>query len=155
MNEGPGNVCRDALMSAHKAYWTSRSCADLESDANCYRVMSLCRGFSIQRCIMLKHLSKEAEETLLGSQSPPAKRPCSDLQVNHKLKPSPAPPKKCAVPDRSKESLQQQFDHLWLYWIIMQSHHALCFCYLCSPSVKENLIALPLPCVRHGVSTNV
>ncbi|XP_040048380.2 acetyl-coenzyme A synthetase, cytoplasmic isoform X2 [Gasterosteus aculeatus] len=39
------------------------------------------KGFSIQRCIMLKHLSKEAEETLLGSQSPPAKRPCSDLQV--------------------------------------------------------------------------
>lgn len=93
MNEGLGNVCRDALMSAHKAYWTSRSCADLESDANDYRVMSLCRGFSIQRCIMLKHLSKEAEETLLGSQSPPAKRPCSDLQVNHELKPSPAPPK--------------------------------------------------------------
>ncbi|KAL6119662.1 acss2 [Pungitius sinensis] len=39
------------------------------------------KGFSIQRCIMLKHLSKDAEETLLGSQSPPAKRPCSDLQV--------------------------------------------------------------------------
>uniref|UniRef100_A0AAQ4P9W4 Propionate--CoA ligase n=1 Tax=Gasterosteus aculeatus aculeatus TaxID=481459 RepID=A0AAQ4P9W4_GASAC len=49
------------------------------------------KGFSIQRCIMLKHLSKEAEETLLGSQSPPAKRPCSDLQVNHELKPSPVP----------------------------------------------------------------
>ncbi|TNN87768.1 Acetyl-coenzyme A synthetase, cytoplasmic [Liparis tanakae] len=39
------------------------------------------KGFSIQRCIMLKHLSKEAEETPLGSQSPPAKRPCPDLQV--------------------------------------------------------------------------
>ncbi|XP_031700894.1 acetyl-coenzyme A synthetase, cytoplasmic isoform X2 [Anarrhichthys ocellatus] len=39
------------------------------------------KGFSIQRCIMLKHLSKEAEETPLGSQSPPAKRSCPDLQV--------------------------------------------------------------------------
>ncbi|KAM6929399.1 acetyl-coenzyme A synthetase, cytoplasmic isoform 2-T2 [Lycodopsis pacificus] len=39
------------------------------------------KGFSIQRCIMLKHLSKEAEETPLGSQSPPAKRACPDLQV--------------------------------------------------------------------------
>ncbi|XP_075952973.1 acetyl-coenzyme A synthetase, cytoplasmic [Anarhichas minor] len=38
------------------------------------------KGFSIQRCIMLKHLSKEAEETPLGSQSPPAKRSCPDLQ---------------------------------------------------------------------------
>ncbi|XP_068452789.1 acetyl-coenzyme A synthetase, cytoplasmic isoform X3 [Clinocottus analis] len=39
------------------------------------------KGFSIQRCIMLKHLSREAEETPLGSQSPPAKRFCPDLQV--------------------------------------------------------------------------
>ncbi|XP_059188546.1 acetyl-coenzyme A synthetase, cytoplasmic-like [Centropristis striata] len=38
------------------------------------------KGFPIQRCIMLKHLSKEAEETPLGSQSPPAKRSCPDLQ---------------------------------------------------------------------------
>ncbi|XP_029291580.1 acetyl-coenzyme A synthetase, cytoplasmic-like isoform X3 [Cottoperca gobio] len=39
------------------------------------------KGFPIQRCIMLKHLSREAEETPLGSQSPPAKRSCPDLQV--------------------------------------------------------------------------
>ncbi|XP_054465914.1 acetyl-coenzyme A synthetase, cytoplasmic-like isoform X3 [Anoplopoma fimbria] len=39
------------------------------------------KGVSIQRCIMLKHLSKEAEESPLGSQSPPAKRSCPDLQV--------------------------------------------------------------------------
>uniref|UniRef100_A0A667YP94 Acetyl-coenzyme A synthetase, cytoplasmic n=1 Tax=Myripristis murdjan TaxID=586833 RepID=A0A667YP94_9TELE len=39
------------------------------------------KGFPLQRCIMLKHLSKEAEETPLGSQSPPAKRACPDLQV--------------------------------------------------------------------------
>ncbi|XP_056278735.1 acetyl-coenzyme A synthetase, cytoplasmic isoform X2 [Pseudoliparis swirei] len=39
------------------------------------------KGFCIERCIMLKHLSKEAEETPLGSQSPPAKRSCPDLQV--------------------------------------------------------------------------
>uniref|UniRef100_A0A8C2ZA87 Acetyl-coenzyme A synthetase, cytoplasmic n=1 Tax=Cyclopterus lumpus TaxID=8103 RepID=A0A8C2ZA87_CYCLU len=39
------------------------------------------KGFSIQRCIMLKHLSKEADETPLGSRSPPAKRSCPDLQV--------------------------------------------------------------------------
>uniref|UniRef100_A0A8C7DTC1 Acetyl-coenzyme A synthetase n=1 Tax=Oncorhynchus kisutch TaxID=8019 RepID=A0A8C7DTC1_ONCKI len=33
------------------------------------------------RCIMLKHLSKEVEAIPLVSQSPPAKRPCPDLQV--------------------------------------------------------------------------
>uniref|UniRef100_A0A4W6EZ42 Propionate--CoA ligase n=1 Tax=Lates calcarifer TaxID=8187 RepID=A0A4W6EZ42_LATCA len=38
------------------------------------------KGFPIEKCIMLKHLSKEAEETSLGSQSPPAKRSCPDLQ---------------------------------------------------------------------------
>ncbi|XP_071370909.1 acetyl-coenzyme A synthetase, cytoplasmic-like, partial [Centroberyx affinis] len=38
------------------------------------------KGFPVQKCIMLKHLSKEAEETPLGSQSPPAKRSCPDLQ---------------------------------------------------------------------------
>lgn len=38
------------------------------------------KGFPVQRCIMLKHLSKEADETPLGSQSPPAKRSCPDLQ---------------------------------------------------------------------------
>uniref|UniRef100_A0A8C4F166 Acetyl-coenzyme A synthetase, cytoplasmic n=1 Tax=Dicentrarchus labrax TaxID=13489 RepID=A0A8C4F166_DICLA len=43
--------------------------------------LSLCRGFPVKRCIMLKHLSKEAEETPLGSHSPPAKRSCPDLQV--------------------------------------------------------------------------
>ncbi|XP_035772314.1 acetyl-coenzyme A synthetase, cytoplasmic-like [Neolamprologus brichardi] len=36
-------------------------------------------GFPVGRCIMLKHLSKEPEG-ILGSQSPPAKRPCPDLQ---------------------------------------------------------------------------
>ncbi|XP_076597560.1 acetyl-coenzyme A synthetase, cytoplasmic isoform X3 [Chaetodon auriga] len=35
------------------------------------------KGFPVQRCIMLKHLSKDAE----GSESPPAKRSCPDLQV--------------------------------------------------------------------------
>ncbi|XP_040902870.1 acetyl-coenzyme A synthetase, cytoplasmic isoform X5 [Toxotes jaculatrix] len=39
------------------------------------------KGFPVEKCIMLKHLSKEAEETSLGSQSPPAKRSCPDLQV--------------------------------------------------------------------------
>uniref|UniRef100_A0A8C4GPS7 Propionate--CoA ligase n=1 Tax=Dicentrarchus labrax TaxID=13489 RepID=A0A8C4GPS7_DICLA len=38
------------------------------------------KGFPVKRCIMLKHLSKEAEETPLGSHSPPAKRSCPDLQ---------------------------------------------------------------------------
>lgn len=47
--------------------------------------LCVCRGFPVKTCIMLKHLSKEAEETPLGSQSPPAKRSCPDLQVNHKL----------------------------------------------------------------------
>ncbi|XP_068190182.1 acetyl-coenzyme A synthetase, cytoplasmic isoform X3 [Antennarius striatus] len=39
------------------------------------------KGFPVQRCIMLKHLSKEAEEDPPRSQSPPPKRPCPDLQV--------------------------------------------------------------------------
>uniref|UniRef100_A0A8C8I6G5 Propionate--CoA ligase n=1 Tax=Oncorhynchus tshawytscha TaxID=74940 RepID=A0A8C8I6G5_ONCTS len=39
------------------------------------------RSFPVQRCIMLKHLSKEVEAIPLVSQSPPAKRPCPDLQV--------------------------------------------------------------------------
>uniref|UniRef100_A0A7N8WKN9 Acetyl-coenzyme A synthetase, cytoplasmic n=1 Tax=Mastacembelus armatus TaxID=205130 RepID=A0A7N8WKN9_9TELE len=45
--------------------------------------MRKCRdkGFPVEKCIMLKHLSKEAEKTHLGSQSPPAKRSCPDLQV--------------------------------------------------------------------------
>ncbi|XP_060914290.1 acetyl-coenzyme A synthetase, cytoplasmic-like isoform X3 [Labrus mixtus] len=45
--------------------------------------MQKCRdkGFPIKRCIMLKHLSKDVEESPLGSQSPPAKRTCPDLQV--------------------------------------------------------------------------
>ncbi|XP_068599527.1 acetyl-coenzyme A synthetase, cytoplasmic isoform X2 [Brachionichthys hirsutus] len=38
------------------------------------------KGFPVQRCIMLKHLSKEAQESPLRSQSPPAKRPCPELQ---------------------------------------------------------------------------
>ncbi|XP_068190177.1 acetyl-coenzyme A synthetase, cytoplasmic isoform X2 [Antennarius striatus] len=38
------------------------------------------KGFPVQRCIMLKHLSKEAEEDPPRSQSPPPKRPCPDLQ---------------------------------------------------------------------------
>nr|XP_020464768.1 acetyl-coenzyme A synthetase, cytoplasmic-like isoform X3 [Monopterus albus] len=39
------------------------------------------KGFPVEKCIMLKHLSKETEETHLGSQSPPAKRCCPDLQI--------------------------------------------------------------------------
>uniref|UniRef100_A0A8C7KQY7 Propionate--CoA ligase n=1 Tax=Oncorhynchus kisutch TaxID=8019 RepID=A0A8C7KQY7_ONCKI len=39
------------------------------------------KSFPVQRCIMLKHLSKEVEAIPLSSQSPPAKRPCPDLQV--------------------------------------------------------------------------
>ncbi|CAB1427300.1 unnamed protein product [Pleuronectes platessa] len=35
------------------------------------------KGFLLDKCIMLRHLSKEAEDT---SQSPPAKRACPDLQ---------------------------------------------------------------------------
>uniref|UniRef100_A0A674CUH0 Propionate--CoA ligase n=1 Tax=Salmo trutta TaxID=8032 RepID=A0A674CUH0_SALTR len=38
------------------------------------------RSFPVQRCIMLKHLSKEVEAAPLVSQSPPAKRTCPDLQ---------------------------------------------------------------------------
>ncbi|XP_048861411.1 acetyl-coenzyme A synthetase, cytoplasmic isoform X2 [Brienomyrus brachyistius] len=40
------------------------------------------KNFSIQKCIMLKHLSKEcsAPSPALGSQSPPAKRTCPNLQ---------------------------------------------------------------------------
>ncbi|XP_029012250.1 acetyl-coenzyme A synthetase, cytoplasmic isoform X2 [Betta splendens] len=38
-------------------------------------------GFPVKKCIMLKHLSKEAEDAALGCQSPPAKRSCPDLQV--------------------------------------------------------------------------
>ncbi|XP_021422190.2 acetyl-coenzyme A synthetase, cytoplasmic isoform X1 [Oncorhynchus mykiss] len=38
------------------------------------------KSFPVQRCIMLKHLSKEVEAIPLSSQSPPAKRPCPDLQ---------------------------------------------------------------------------
>ncbi|XP_077369779.1 acetyl-coenzyme A synthetase, cytoplasmic isoform X2 [Festucalex cinctus] len=36
------------------------------------------KGFSLERCIVLKHLSKEAQEASFSS--PPAKRPCPDLQ---------------------------------------------------------------------------
>ncbi|XP_077464643.1 acetyl-coenzyme A synthetase, cytoplasmic isoform X1 [Stigmatopora argus] len=36
------------------------------------------KGFALECCIVLKHLSKEAHETSL--KSPPAKRPCPDLQ---------------------------------------------------------------------------
>ncbi|KAF3697372.1 Acetyl-coenzyme A synthetase, cytoplasmic [Channa argus] len=39
------------------------------------------KGFPVEKCIVLKHLSKETEDTPLGSQSPPAKRSCPDLQV--------------------------------------------------------------------------
>uniref|UniRef100_A0A665W431 Propionate--CoA ligase n=1 Tax=Echeneis naucrates TaxID=173247 RepID=A0A665W431_ECHNA len=44
------------------------------------------KGFPLEKCIMLKHLSKE-EETSVGSQSPPAKRPCPDLQKMKSLRP--------------------------------------------------------------------
>ncbi|XP_060930210.1 acetyl-coenzyme A synthetase, cytoplasmic isoform X2 [Limanda limanda] len=36
------------------------------------------KGFPLDKCIVLRHLSKETEDT---SQSPPAKRACPDLQV--------------------------------------------------------------------------
>uniref|UniRef100_A0A8B9L1J7 Acetyl-coenzyme A synthetase, cytoplasmic n=1 Tax=Astyanax mexicanus TaxID=7994 RepID=A0A8B9L1J7_ASTMX len=40
------------------------------------------KSFPVERCIVLKHLSKEEHESLsLGSLSPPAKRSCPDLQV--------------------------------------------------------------------------
>ncbi|KAL1021361.1 hypothetical protein UPYG_G00012320 [Umbra pygmaea] len=38
------------------------------------------KGFPVEKCIMLKHLSKEAEAPPLGCLSPPAKRPCPDMQ---------------------------------------------------------------------------
>uniref|UniRef100_A0A8C7ZM61 Propionate--CoA ligase n=1 Tax=Oryzias sinensis TaxID=183150 RepID=A0A8C7ZM61_9TELE len=38
------------------------------------------KGFPVKRCIVLKHLSKEPEESM-DSHSPPAKRSCPDLQV--------------------------------------------------------------------------
>uniref|UniRef100_A0A8B9L3D2 Acetyl-coenzyme A synthetase, cytoplasmic n=1 Tax=Astyanax mexicanus TaxID=7994 RepID=A0A8B9L3D2_ASTMX len=47
------------------------------------------KSFPVERCIVLKHLSKEEHESLsLGSLSPPAKRSCPDLQVNHDLSPT-------------------------------------------------------------------
>ncbi|XP_029975072.1 acetyl-coenzyme A synthetase, cytoplasmic isoform X2 [Salarias fasciatus] len=39
------------------------------------------KGFPVKKCIVLKHLSKETEDNL-GSQSPPTKRLCPDLQEN-------------------------------------------------------------------------
>ncbi|KAJ8015990.1 hypothetical protein DPEC_G00002480 [Dallia pectoralis] len=44
--------------------------------------MQKCRdkSFPVEKCIMLKHLSKEVEATPLVSKSPPAKRPCPDMQ---------------------------------------------------------------------------
>lgn len=39
------------------------------------------KSFSVEKCIMLKHLTKEDEGTTPGSLSPPAKRACPDLQV--------------------------------------------------------------------------
>ncbi|KAL4655461.1 acetyl-coenzyme A synthetase, cytoplasmic isoform X1 [Arapaima gigas] len=42
------------------------------------------KSFSIRRCIMLKHLSKEESVLPEGSQSPPAKRTCPDLQEKQK-----------------------------------------------------------------------
>lgn len=50
-----------------------------ESDAF---FLHLCRGFPVKKSIMLKHLSKEPEG-VLGSQSPPAKRVCPDLEVKN------------------------------------------------------------------------
>ncbi|XP_004086410.1 acetyl-coenzyme A synthetase, cytoplasmic isoform X2 [Oryzias latipes] len=43
------------------------------------------KGFPVKRCIVLKHLSKEPEESV-GSHSPPAKRSCPDLQDKQKGK---------------------------------------------------------------------
>lgn len=45
------------------------------------------KGFPVERCIMLRHLTRGQEEeggSPLGSQSPPAKRPCPDLQDKQK-----------------------------------------------------------------------
>ncbi|XP_051516193.1 acetyl-coenzyme A synthetase, cytoplasmic-like isoform X3 [Myxocyprinus asiaticus] len=39
------------------------------------------KSFSVEKCIVLKHLTKEDEATIPGSLSPPAKRACPDLQV--------------------------------------------------------------------------
>ncbi|XP_051961611.1 acetyl-coenzyme A synthetase, cytoplasmic-like isoform X2 [Xyrauchen texanus] len=39
------------------------------------------KSFSVEKCIVLKHLTKEEEATMPGSLSPPAKRACPDLQV--------------------------------------------------------------------------
>uniref|UniRef100_A0A8B9L484 Acetyl-coenzyme A synthetase, cytoplasmic n=1 Tax=Astyanax mexicanus TaxID=7994 RepID=A0A8B9L484_ASTMX len=42
------------------------------------------KSFPVERCIVLKHLSKEEHESLsLGSLSPPAKRSCPDLRLHH------------------------------------------------------------------------
>ncbi|KAM4736850.1 acetyl-coenzyme A synthetase, cytoplasmic isoform 2-T2 [Anableps anableps] len=54
------------------------------------------KGFPVKKCIMLKHLSKEAEE-VVGSQSPPAKRACPDLEEKRtgkvkKTRPAPKVP---------------------------------------------------------------
>ncbi|XP_072552446.1 acetyl-coenzyme A synthetase, cytoplasmic isoform X2 [Salminus brasiliensis] len=43
------------------------------------------KSFPVERCIVLKHLSKEEQEaSSLGSLSPPAKRSCPDLQEKQK-----------------------------------------------------------------------
>lgn len=65
-----------------------------------WRASALCRGFPVERCIMLRHLSKAAEEAPPGSQSPPAKRACPDPQVNTTETPlehSVAVPSRCPI----------------------------------------------------------
>ncbi|XP_056450486.1 acetyl-coenzyme A synthetase, cytoplasmic isoform X1 [Gadus chalcogrammus] len=56
------------------------------------------KEFPVRRCIVLKHLSKETEQAPPGCPSPPAKRPCPDLQQNkqtdkvRKTRPAPQVP---------------------------------------------------------------
>lgn len=71
--------------SLHRSHWLKHvGYILIESEVIRTLSLCLCRGFPVEKCIMLKHLSKEPEE-ILGSQSPPAKRSCPDLQVNDKL----------------------------------------------------------------------
>ncbi|KAG7477907.1 hypothetical protein MATL_G00074470 [Megalops atlanticus] len=56
------------------------------------------KGVPVEKCIMLKHLSKEQPDSPAGSPSPPAKRPCPDLQQEtpkdkvRKIRPKPQVP---------------------------------------------------------------
>lgn len=87
--------CRSAETSKHRQTHThtwflgTTHTRFLGTLANVRRpCLGLCRGFPLLKCIVLKHLSREEEETPLGSQSPPAKRSCPDLQVKTRTKPT-------------------------------------------------------------------